>query len=162
MHLRIVVADEHEADFFDAWSPAKPLSARGSVRNQAATLHDRDLETDRPGRRYGGTSGVTHAGAQAGHHHDVDGEKSTKRHDLALFTKEVARRIDRDRVTDQFERLVIIAPPRVLGMLRQSLPKQIEPLLAAEVAKDLMHQDEAAILRSVPREVFWDVSPTRH
>jgi protein required for attachment to host cells len=155
MNLRIVVADERQANFFDATQPNLPLTARGSLQNEKAGLKDTDLETDRAGRRFGGSSGVTHgSGPVQGHHHGVDGERSTEKHELTLFAKAVAERIDADRVAHQFDKLVIVAPPKMLGLLRQSLPTTSQSLLAGEVSKDILHQGPDAIHKAVPWDVF--------
>jgi protein required for attachment to host cells len=157
MNIRIVVADERKATFFDASSlNAAALSACGAVENPAGRLKDTDLETDRAGRRFGGSQGVSHGQGQVqGHHHGVDGEKSTVQHDLTLFAKEVGRRIDADRVSHKFDRLVIVAPPKMLGLLRQALPAPLQTLVAGEIAKDLTHHSADAIMNVVPRDAFF-------
>jgi protein required for attachment to host cells len=147
MNVRIVVADGRQANFFDAGKPGGPWAQSGSLHNETAGMKDRDLETDRPGRRFGGT---------AGHRHGVDGERSTERHELTNFAREVAYNIEAARVAHEFDRLVIVAGPRMLGLLRDELPQPCRDVLAAEVAKDLSAQDTAAIGAAVPREVFWN------
>jgi len=154
MNVRIVVADERQADFFHAYRPSVPLVECGSVRNPAAGLKDRDLKSDRPGRRYGGTSGVTHAGHPKGHHHGVDGERSSEHHELTLFAKAVATQIEIARATQEFDKLVIIAAPKMMGLLRQSLTAKTEATLATEISKDLVHQGRHAILRAIPGGTF--------
>jgi protein required for attachment to host cells len=156
MNVRIVVADERQANFFDASKPRAGLTARGSMQNETGGVRDMELETDRPGRRYGGTSGVRHgAGVQGGHHHGVDGERSTEQHELTLFAKEVAQRIDNDRTHHEFDKLVLVAPPKMLGLLRQSLTDPAQAMLAAEIPKDILHHGPDAILSAVPMETFW-------
>jgi protein required for attachment to host cells len=145
MKVRIVVADERQATFYDASKPDGPLLQQGEIQNDTASLKDQDLETDRPGRRAGGG------------HHDVDGERSTKRHELTLFARKVAQRIDHDRMAKAFDKLVIVAPPKVLGLLRQSLPTPVQNFIAAEVPKDLLHRGADAIRDAVPKETFWSV-----
>lgn len=147
MNVRVVVADSRQANFFDAGKPAGPWTQRGSLHNEAAGMKDIDLETDREGRRFGGT---------AGHHHGVNGERSTERHELTSFAREVAQNIEAARVAHEFDRLVIVAGPRMLGLLREELPQPCREALAAEVAKDLSAQDVAALRDAVPREVFWN------
>jgi protein required for attachment to host cells len=155
MNIRIVVADEREANFFDTSALNSPLSAQGSIHNPTGGRKDRDLETDREGRRFGGTVGVTHGGGPAqSHHHGVDGERSTERHELTLFAKEVGQRVEAGRVNHEFEKLILVAPPKMLGLLRQALPPQSQALLAAEVPKDIVHQGPEAIRQVVPREAF--------
>lgn len=156
MNVRVVVADERQANFFDIPKYGAPLSAVGSLENPAGGLKDIDLETDRAGRRYGGASGARHGvGVQAGHHHGVDGERSTERHELSQFAKDVAQRIDNDRVKHEFDRLVIVAGPRMLGLLRQELPDTCRGVLAGEISKDLAQHSPEAIRDVLPRDAFF-------
>jgi protein required for attachment to host cells len=145
MNVRVVVADEREANFFDLANAQAAPAARGELRNEAAALHDSEMETDRPGRRFGGT---------AGHRHAVDGERSTKRHEAEQFAREVARTLDLARARNEFDRLVLIAAPRMLGLLREALPTPSRSVVAAEVAKDFVHQDAGAVRDAIPREAF--------
>lgn len=156
MNIRVVVADERRATFFDLTRPSSGLREAGVVENPSGRLKDTDLETDRPGRRFGGAQGVSHGQGQIqGHHHGVDGERSTLLHDLTLFAKEVGRRIEADRVGHKFDKLVIVAPPKMLGLLRQSIPAPAQSMLAGEVPKDLAHQGPEAILNAIPRDAFF-------
>jgi protein required for attachment to host cells len=142
--VRVVVADERDATFFDLTKPQAPLEARGSLHNDSARP-DRELETDRPGRRFGGTHGNRHA---------VDGERSTQRHETELFAKQVCQALDGARTRHEFDRLVIIAAPRMLGMLREALPAPCQAVVAAEVAKAFSLDQVDSIRDAVPRDVF--------
>jgi protein required for attachment to host cells len=156
MNVRIVVADERKAMFFDSSKPSD-LQACGAVENPAAGLKDLDLEADRPGRRFGSpmSSGGNGVGSHSSHHHGVNGERSAQRHELVMFAKEVGQRIDADRLGRKFDRLVLVAPPKMLGLLRQSLPTQSQSLLASEIPKDLAHHSPVAIMNAIPRDTFW-------
>ncbi len=157
MNIRVVVADERRATFFDVTRPDTGLHEAGSVENPAGRLRDTDLETDRAGRRYGGAQGVSHGqGPMQGHHHGVDGERSTVLHDLTLFAKEVGRRIDADRCGHKFDKLVIVAPPKMLGLLRQSIPTTVQSMVAGEISKDLANHGPQAILNAIPRDAFFN------
>ena len=142
--IRVVVADERDATFFDLTKPQAPLEARGSLHNDSARP-DRELETDRPGRRFGGAHGNRHA---------VDGERSTQRHETQLFAKQVCQALDSARTRHEFDRLVIIAAPRMLGMLREALPAPCQAVVAAEVAKDFSLDQVDSIRDAVPRDAF--------
>jgi protein required for attachment to host cells len=149
MNVRVVVADERQASFFDAVTPRSPLAERGSLHNERSGKRDIEMETDRPGRRSGGTS----VGGE-GNHHGVTGEKSTVQHELTLFAKEVARKIETDRSRNEFDRLVLVAGPKMLGLLRQSLSNPTQSMLAGEISKDILRQGPAVILKSIPIEAF--------
>ena len=106
MKVRVVVADERQAAFFDMSRPSGPLAAAGAVENGVGGKRDIDLETDRAGRRFGGM----------GHHHGVEGERSTIQHELTHFARTVAQRIYEDRNRRDFDKLVLMAPPKMLGI----------------------------------------------
>lgn len=145
--VRLVIADEREASFFDLASSRADLRARGALTSDAAGLKDRDLESDRPGR---GAHRVTPS------RHAIDGERSAERHEAEQFARQVARAIDAARVRHEFDRLVIMAAPRMLGLLREALPDSCRPVVAAEIPKDFGRQDEKTIREAVPREVFFN------
>ncbi len=85
----------------------------------------------------------------------MDGERSTERHEIEQFAREVARTLDEARVRREFERLVIVAGPKMLGLIRESLPATCRSVVAAEVVKDLVHHEREAIRGVVPREAFF-------
>jgi len=74
---------------------------------------------------------------------------------LENFARAVAHRIEDDRVIHAFDRLVLIAGPRMLGLLRESLPDSCRPSLAAEIPKDLSHGGDQAMREAIPSEVFF-------
>ncbi|HKE96908.1 MAG TPA: host attachment protein [Povalibacter sp.] len=145
MITRVVVADERGASFLDASGLRTPFELRTTLLNDNAGLKDQDLETDRAGR---GSNTVGRGG------HGMDGERSTRRHLLELFAHHVATQIDEARKRNEFEKLVIVAGPRMLGLIREGLSVPCRALVVAEVDKDLSHLDMQAIRDAVPREAF--------
>jgi len=146
MNVRFLVADEREAKFFDAPKFGVPLQAAGSLVNDTARARDRELETDRAGQRFNPANPGRHG---------MDGERSTHRQALADFARGVARTLEQGRIRNEFDRLVIFAGPRMLGLLREALPVPCRSLVAAEIPKDLVHEDEAVVRENVPRDVFF-------
>jgi protein required for attachment to host cells len=146
MNIRIVVANENSANIYDTARPNAPLASVGFLSNPMARLADRELESDRPGRG---------AGGMAGGRHGVTGERSARRHATELFVKDVAQTIDLQRKRHEFDRLVLVAGPRMLGMLREALPDQSRLMIAAEVGKDLTQHHSNDIIGAIPKETFW-------
>jgi protein required for attachment to host cells len=145
MNVRVLVADERQANLFDFAKPQSDPQVRESLHNDAARP-DRQLETDRPGSRF--------SGSDVHNRHGVDGERSTQRHEAELFALQVVRILDSARTRHEFDRLVLIAAPRMLGLLREALPAACRSIVAAEVPKDLVHHDVATIRKAVPRAAF--------
>jgi protein required for attachment to host cells len=49
----------------------------------------------------------------------------------------VGRYLDKARIAQRFDRVVLVAPPKFLGALRKELHKEVEKLVAAQLPKDL-------------------------
>jgi len=144
MNVRVLVADEVEAEFFTSLRPNLPLLSEGLMRDERAGMKDKDMESDREGRGFGGF----------GRRHGLDGERSAERERTVRFARTVARQVDQERTQRAFDRLVIIAGPRMLGLLRQELSIPCQALLVAQISKDLIHSDEKTIREAIPRTAY--------
>jgi protein required for attachment to host cells len=151
MRVRVVVADESEARFYDLAGAAAPLRLCGRVTNPAARLHDRDLKSDRPGRVYN-RAPTTPGRRGSVSHHSTGGERRPRVQQAQRFARRIAQELEQAQQQDRFDRLVLMAGPRFLGTLRTALRKSLRD--AIEVPKDLVHQGEGAVREHLPGEVF--------
>jgi protein required for attachment to host cells len=83
--------------------------------------------TDQPGRRSGPGSGQRSAMETTDWHTFEE----------SRFIDELAGRLNRAAERGQFERLVLAAPPKVLGLLRPALSAQATARVVAEIGSDL-------------------------
>jgi protein required for attachment to host cells len=151
MRVRIVVADRGEARFYDVASLRAPLKLAGRLSDSTARLHDRDLTTDRPGRVFDHAPPPTgRRGAVA--HHGAGDEPGPREHEAERFARQIAERLEAAR--QGFDRVVLMAEPGFLGTLRIALSKGVAASVAAEVPKDLVHQDDDAVRAHLTREMF--------
>ncbi len=153
MRIRIVVADQAEARFYDTESADPHLRASGHLSDPEARLHERDLVSDRPGRVF------DHAAPQGGRrgavaHHATGGERTAHRRTAESFARRIALELQSAHRQGQFDRVVLMADPRFLGMLRQELPEQLERCVVAQVPKDLVHQGEDEVRAHLPAEAL--------
>ena len=153
MRVRIVVADQSEARFYDTEGLHGPLQPAGQLSDPKARLHDRDLESDRPGRVF------DHAPLAAGRrgavgHHGTEGERSPRKHEAVNFARQIADQLEAARREGQFDRLVLMAAPTFLGLLRKALSQPVRAIIFAEVHKDLVHQEVSVVREQLPREAF--------
>lgn len=153
MPIRIVVADQSEARFYDIEGLNMPLRPVAKLTDPKSHLHNRDFESDRPGRVY------DHAPAQgqrrgAVAHHGTGGERTPRKREAQLFAKRIAQELGTSGTSGPFDRLVLIAGPAFLGLLRSALPTSLKSLIVAEVPKDLIHEPETSVLSHLPREAL--------
>jgi protein required for attachment to host cells len=124
----VVVADGKKMLFFRNEGDAEFLKLQVERKREQPDLADRDLKTSDAGRTFDASGG---AGRSA--------YEETDFHQLAedRFAAETADMLKRRALQNEFESLIIVAPPRTLGELRKHYHKEVEKRLAGEVAKDL-------------------------
>jgi protein required for attachment to host cells len=153
VRVRIVVADESEARFYDIGSRGGPLQLAGRVENPGGRLRDRDLKSDRPGRVFDRAPAAGQRRAAVAHH-ATGGERRPHKQETQRFARQIVRTLEAARREDQFDRLVLMAGAPFLGTLRAALQKSVRATIVAEVRKDLVHQTEREVRIHVPREVL--------
>jgi protein required for attachment to host cells len=125
---RVLVAHDASARWFDNRGPGKGLILRGEVEFEDGRRHHGELEADRPG---------SSAGRAGGGRHSYAPSRDAKDQACAHFAKELAADLARAFRAGDFTRLVLIAPPRFLGVIKGALDPQLERALLATIAKDL-------------------------
>lgn len=159
MSVRVVVADQSEARFYDMERRDGELRLAGRISDPSARLHDRDLQSDRPGRK------ADRAPIQSGRRgstpqHGVGSDRKPRQHEAALFARRIADAVVAAQRADRFDRLVLMAPPGVLGLLRKALPLPLRRMIVAQIAKDLLHEPPGAVRTYLPPETFRATSRT--
>ena len=86
-----------------------------------------------------------------GHRHAMDGGRDLHEEEEERFLKRLADQIGAAEQAGAFAHMVIVAPPRALGRLRDYLPAAAKARIRSETAKDLVDED-AAKLRERLRE----------
>ena len=123
----IVAADASRARILQVADRERLVEVEDLV-NPEGRLHNREINTDAKGR---------FAGPDRPGGHSSDDEERTVDHYNELFAKRVADYLEKARTDRRYERLVVVAAPKMLGQPRQELDKEVEKLLVGEVPKDL-------------------------
>jgi protein required for attachment to host cells len=139
--IRILVADQAQAIFYDAPSLRAVPREVGRISDPAAHLHSRDLESDRPGRSYESVGRARHAIAR---------ENDARQQEAVRFARRIARRLDAARRQDEFEELIVVAGPPFLGLVRQQLSRPTRARVVHEIRRDLVHSPLDALRRHLP------------
>lgn len=54
------------------------------------------------------------------------------------FAREIAKKLNQERVNNQFKNLIIVAPPHMQGLLMQTLNKNVKDLIIKTLEKDIV------------------------
>ena len=140
----VVVADKARARIFSAASARSALEEKEVFLNPEDRVPERDLVTDRPGRAHSSVGNQRSA---------MSGEVDAKTHEAQMFAKEVAERLAKARVNREYDRLVLVAAPAFLGMLREKLDPQVLATVALSLDKDLTHLAARELREHLPKQL---------
>ena len=139
--IRIVVADQAEAIFYDAPSlEARPTEV-GRISDPVAHQHDRELASDRPGRSYESVGGARHA---------IERENDPRWQEAVRFARRISCRLDDALRKGEFDELIVVAGPPFLGLIRSELSRPARERVVHEIRKDLVHGPVEALRRHLP------------
>jgi protein required for attachment to host cells len=132
----VLVCDGRKALILEAaGKPTAPhlvLKEEKSVNDAPA----HELGTDRPGRVYQSV-GTKRSSLEETDHH-VEAER--------LFLRGVAARLDAALLAGEVEDLIVVAPPKALGMLRAEVSRRVKAAIRGEINKDLVSMPISDIL----------------
>lgn len=133
----VVVADRQRARIFEARAEPPSLAELDDLVHLESREHERDLGADKPGR----------ISATSGGRHGLSPAHSIKEQEAVYFARQVAKYLTHAHDQHRFERIVLCASPRFLGLLRDAVPKAVHDCVTHELAKDLVHIEQADEIR---------------
>ena len=125
----IVAADASRARVFEISDPERHLREVEEFAHPEGRANNRELNSDAQGR-YTGQGGNPGA-------HSATRQVSAVDHENELFSKTLARYLDKARSQHRYDKLYLIAPPEFLGLMRENLSKEVRKITAEEINKDL-------------------------
>lgn len=137
----IVVADGARGRFLKPDREAKKLVPAGpaDLVSPQSLQRSRDLKSDKPGRNFRSAgSAVRHALEPPHDYHKLEKHR---------FTATLAKTLDDACKNGDYVELVVVAPRRSLGELRELMTKRVQACVHTEVAKDLTKETEARLWR---------------
>jgi protein required for attachment to host cells len=137
MTTRIVVANQGRARFFDWRNRRSACRLTGELTDPLARLHNRDFNSDRPGRVFDRASTPGRRRGAVGHH-AATSELSPRKIEAQRFAQRIVLQLERGRRRQDFDGIVLVAGPPFLGLLRRALTEPLRKMVRAEVPKDLV------------------------
>jgi len=128
--LWVVVADGEKALFLKNEGDAKFPDFQVVQEMEQENRATREQGVERPGRYSDGPSA----------HKSAFQETDWHRLSKERFADDIAERLYKQAHAGAYDRLVIVAPPQVLGEMRRKLHKEVVGKLVAEIPKTLTNQ----------------------
>ena len=141
----ILVADSARARLFSLGDGAARLEEVGDFINAAARTPGHELESAPPARVHDRFGEGRHA---------IDARTPPKDKVAARFAGELKSELERGHAEQRYDELVLIAPPRFLGMLNAALGEHLHGSVVLKIAKNLTRKNAETIRAELPRSLF--------
>jgi len=125
----VVVCDGRKALILENEGDAMFPNLRTKETHEHADTKTSEQGTDRPGRVHDAVSPGRSSVEQTDWHAQAETD----------FLQGIARRLDEAVSKDGAHSLIMVAPPRALGVLRPAYSQAVQNALTAEIAKDLVN-----------------------
>lgn len=135
----VLVAESSRAKLYEQDHPRSPLHELKDFEHSASRLNDTELVA--------GSLGRTHDRYGYGQHALVP-DTDPKANEAHIFARELAEHLDQSKKF--YSKLVVIAPPEFLGLLRDSFSSQVAHCVAASINKNLVHETPEEIQGHLP------------
>ena len=137
----VLVAESSRARILGAEKAIGPLHDVQTFDHPESRMHEHDLTSDLPGRTHDRMGDSRHAMGQK------VGPKETQ---TDRFAKELADRLDAARQQGRYERLILAAPPKFLGLIRGHLTPSTAALVTEELQKNFVGESPEKIRSHLP------------
>ena len=124
----ILVADGTHAIIARNRGPGHGIEKDLEHEFHGQNIPEREIMSDAPGRAFDSAGQGRHA---------LERPSDPQRNNQQAFAREIAAYLDKAAGRKQFDRLVLVAAPQMLGELRKCLSSAAEAKVTSELAKDL-------------------------
>ncbi len=136
--LWTVVMDGKQALIYGRSLSYNKLELHNTLKTKAN--HDRHRATH--------SSGSTFESSNSSHH-AIEPHDDKRTLEKKIFVAEVVKYLEDFFNKHAYKHLVLIAPPKILGFVRNSLNKQVKEVIVLEIDKDLVHYSDDAIFSEI-------------
>ena len=157
----VVVANNNQARIFTPAPPAPRLidpprsAAEASAPSRLVELEtlehpegrlkSQSIDADRPGRSFESAGAKRHAMSR-----EVDAKKQA----AIMFAGQVAERLESARLQGEVDRLILVAAPEFLGLLRDKLTSELGRTIEKEFSLDIAQMTPQEIRAHLPETLF--------
>jgi protein required for attachment to host cells len=142
--LWVVVADSRQARIFTADKPLGAIEEIKSFDNPLARQHQQDLISDRPGRSVDVVMGG----------HGMETKNDAKQQQAIVFAKSLCQHLQSAHQAQEFNKLIIVASPHFLGLLRDNLASCCKSQVEHSIDKNLVHMTTEEIRQHLPEKLY--------
>ena len=132
----VLISNSNACRIYHYIKKSNQLTLLKEIEHPENRLRDIELTSDKPGHYKG-------SGASHGAYSQQTDPKEIKIDD---FARDLAKELDHGRNKNAYERLIVIAPPHMNGLLFQHVNQHVKELVSHRIEKDVFHLSERELL----------------
>lgn len=140
MNTWVVVADSSRARFLTMESRSQPLKELADMVHTQSRLHEGEVLSDREGN-------ISRGHGNGGY--SFEAPTDLKEHELETFARQIAHKLEEGRVSGTYQKLILVAPPSLLGKVRQTVNHHVLEMISHSLDKNLVAEDADEILKRI-------------
>ena len=129
----ILIANRSSASLFESDWPGKSMRRIQDIPHPQGRMQNSDIDTDKPGRSFDSFGQGRHS---------MSPKQEPTEHIAQQFALDLAELLNKGRVSHAYEKLVLMAEPKFLGILRAALNENTAALVVQTVNKELLNVKE--------------------
>ncbi|MEZ5558173.1 MAG: host attachment protein [Pseudomonadales bacterium] len=137
----VVAADSVRARLFKV-AKGRRLEEVADLVAPEDRLKNQDINSDRGGRAFDSMGRGRHA---------MEKSESPHEHAVRTFAARVVERLEHGRTAGEFDKLVVVAAPRMLGYLRACFDDPLHDLVVCSIHKELTQETPERIAEYLPQ-----------
>ena len=141
MRTWILLADAASARLYASGERPGDWTLLRELQHPESRMRPSGLLSDKPGRVKQST------GSRAA----MEPHTPRKKVEAERFAREIAQALDESVVSGACERLVLVAPPAFLGVLRDKLPPRVAARVTDVIEKDYLHLDQPTLKKRLEK-----------
>ena len=128
----ILVANQAEAQIYSAGQIRGNLVLVDTLTHEEGAARARDLNSDAPGRVHDRMGSARHS---------MEPDTGVKEESRRRFVKKIVELLESANFRGDYDRLVLLAAPAMLGVIRKTLTSKLTKAVIKEIPKDVIGQD---------------------
>ena len=137
----ILSAQRAEARVYVHSGPGKGLSLVKEIQHEEGRLRDGDVNADRPGR----------ARDSHGRRHAMSPAEAPHERIAAGFARELAKQLSQHRARGDFDQVLLVAAPHMLGLIREALDAPTRKSVGGSIDKEYPAREQDKLERELNR-----------
>lgn len=136
----VLVANGSQARIFNLDGPQKSITLVKEFTHPESRMKTDKLSSDRQGHYMSGATQGSGSFQEA---------TDPKTYELERFAMELAKSLDDGRAANKFDKVVLVASPHFLGLIKQNLSEQMSKAVSHTIQKDYTAVNERDMLNQL-------------